>query len=180
MEAQVLRLRDFRSNDGYHYPLPVWVIEKFLLALKKAPSGLNALLANELDSADFLIGHCAALARIYGLLTEDFRDLFAAIVARFGRVAWSDTMAQTIGEAIECPGLRKQANETRRGWENSGRLNGAALNAYEEFSRALLARHTDAWRPRNEALKHAVLLIEAVRLSCAGNGARNEARHGPV
>jgi hypothetical protein len=180
MEAQVLRLRDFRGNDGYHYPLPVWVIEKFLLALRKAPSGLNALLANELGSADFLIGHCAALARIYGLLTDDFRDLFAAIAARFGCVAWSDAMAQTIGEAIECPGLRKQANETRRCWENPGRLNSAVLNAYEDFSRALMARHTDAWHPRNAVLKHAVLLIEAVRRSCVANGTRSEACNGPA
>ena len=163
--AKVLPLKNFRRNDGYSFPLSDWAIEKELLPLHKAPIGLNALLMDEFGEAELFIRHGVTLSRVFGILTDDFRDLFAAIAARFGHVAWSDETAKTIGQAIECPGLRRQTDETRRGWEVPGRSNSAALNAYEDFSRALLARHTDAWRPRNAVLKHAVLLIEAARRS---------------
>jgi hypothetical protein len=167
MLAQVLRFRDYRSDDGYRYPLPDWVIEKSLLAFHPAPRGLNALLLNELGSADLLIGHHAALARVYGVLIEDLNAFFTAVAAQFGKVAWSDGMARAIGQAIECPGLVREANETLRSWEKPGSKKAEAMVVYECFQRALVARHTDAWRPMNAVLKHAILLIEAARASWA-------------
>jgi hypothetical protein len=182
MMAQVLPLKNFKRDDGYSFPLSDWAIEKELLPIHRAPIGLNALLVGEFGETELFIRHCVTLSRVLGVLTDDFRDLFAAISAQFGPVAWSDPMAQTISKAIECPGLRKQANETLRNWKNLGQTNHATLKAYEGFSRALMARHADAWCPRNTVLKHAVLLIEAARHSrWLGNNKRHaskEARDG--
>ena len=150
----------------YGHPIPRWVWDHDILVTHRLPRGFNAELAKvlDIDECDLVIGHAAALRRIFGIQVEDLAAILLATGKQFGDEKLCCRAVRRIDGLLDCRSLERAVAVARDAWEEDRLLGSTARESFEKCRRILTAKYTEKWRPLDRIMKHVVLLIEATRL----------------